>query len=239
MPLLRQLCYITCVFRTWRHDARTPDCVHRSSHQAQIYSQVLTRAGMLQAHRGSGECAVLQVNRRYCRLSTAHLFLLVREDKPHNSRHEFACSAAGWALWQIMRRIGFTVFGVVGTEANTAFLDQAVAAVPDPAKVPIAIRGPGRALVGMADEPAECPAHAPGVLAEAVDACDCSLLRGAAQGAVLVCNLGGNLDSDYGPSPYGYQTRCAGPHVPFHRRSSGACILGRTMNCYTRLDIHH
>jgi len=66
----------------------------------------------------------------------------------------------GWSAWKTLRRIGFTFFGVVGTEPNTDFLNQAAAVVPD-----------------------------------------------ASQGAVLVCNLGGNLDPDYGPSPYGYQTR--------------------------------
>lgn len=66
----------------------------------------------------------------------------------------------GWSVWQTLRRVGFTFFGVVGTEANVDFLDQAAASIPDPAK-----------------------------------------------GAVLVCNLGGNLDADYGPSRFGYQTR--------------------------------
>lgn len=59
-----------------------------------------------------------------------------------------------------MRRIGFTFFGVVGTELNEDFLDQSAAAILDPIK-----------------------------------------------GAVLVCNLGGSLDPNYGPSKFGYQTR--------------------------------
>ncbi len=120
----------------------------------------------------------------------------------------------GWNLWKVARRFMFTFFGVVGTGETGADLPLHLIRVLREEPLHVAASH-GSGGCGAGSPRCGCRHYrmrscaAPPVRAEPNPHFAEEILEVSdpKRGVVLLCNLGGHLEEDYGPSPHGYQTR--------------------------------